>query len=97
MINEKELHHRLWLACFPIYFLGSYASAALQLHNKLRGIHGAKPLKMNSELASAAQQHAKQSASSGKMDVSGTDDGENLAMKCSSKGEMTVQEAIMHW
>ena len=68
----------------------------MDIHNKFRLIHDAEPLKESKDLTKEAQEHAEKAAKDGKLEPSDTNDGENLAMKCSKK-EMAADEAVIHW
>ncbi len=80
-----------------------YSKNGEEAHNVLRKVHGAKEMKMNSEMSKAAEEYAKKLASTGSFQHSSRDerkgDGENLAMKCTSeKGdEMSAEEATKNW
>ncbi len=80
-----------------------YAKTGTKAHNMLRKIHGVPPMKMNAEMSKSAEEYAKKLAASGSFQHSSKEerkgDGENLAMKCSSrKGEpMGAEDATKNW
>ncbi len=80
-----------------------YANTGTKAHNIFRKIHEAPDMKMNSEMSKSAEEYAKKLAASGSFQHSNRDerkgDGENLAMKCSSKkgADMTAEEATKNW
>ncbi len=80
-----------------------YAKNGEKAHNVFRKIHEAPDMKMNSEMSKSAEEYAKKLAASGSFQHSNRDerkgDGENLAMKCSSKkgADMTAEEATKNW
>ncbi len=80
-----------------------YAKNGEKAHNMLRKIHDAPGIKINSEMSKSAEEYAKKLAASGNFQHSSKDerkgDGENLAMKCSSKKgeEMGAEEATKNW
>ncbi len=80
-----------------------YAKNGEKAHNIFRKIHEAPDMKMNSEMSKSAEEYAKKLAASGSFQHSNRDerkgDGENLAMKCSSKkgADMTAEEATKNW
>ena len=61
-------------------------------------MHSANPLKLDYKMSIEAEEYAKKIAESGRLDHSGTEDGENIASVC-RKGNslMTGMEATDIW
>ena len=97
--TQKKIFIRyiLLVPIYKIFLLESFRKIALEIHNKLRRIHGANDLIESSDLNKKAQRHALNAAKSGVLEPTEEgDEGENLAVKCSTK-EMPGDEAILHW
>ena len=63
-----------------------------------RKIHKTPEMKLNEEMSKEAEEYAKKLAEEKKFQHSDSEDGENLAMGCSSKDEdLTAEEATEHW
>ena len=71
-----------------------YAKNGLEAHNKLRKIHGTPDLKINEEMTKEAADYAKKLADSGKVEHSGVDDSESLAMGCFKEDDEVSAEAV---
>ena len=82
---------------------GSFAERGLSAHNKFRKVHGAPEMKLDEEMTKSAEEYAKKIAQMGTLKHSSSDErsgnGENLAMKCSSReeDEMSAEEATKNW
>ena len=82
---------------------GSFAERGLKAHNKFRKVHGAPDMKLDEEMTKSAEKYAKKLADMGTLQHSSSSErsgnGENLAMKCSSREEdkMSAEEATKNW
>ena len=82
---------------------GDFAQNALKAHNKFRKVHGAPEMKLDEQMSKSAEEYAKKIAQMGTLKHSSSDErsgnGENLAMKCSSReeDEMSAEEATKNW
>ena len=73
---------------------------ALSIHNKLRAIHGAPPMKLNNEMCKNAEEWSKKISTTFTHAPSAerAGDGENLAYSCQSQlPESLVKDAIKNW
>ena len=70
---------------------------ALNVHNALRNIHGASPLKLSPKLSIAAENYARYLAETNRFEHAG-DIAENLAFSCNEEDRIpSVSEAIKDW
>ena len=70
----------------------------LDAHNKFRQLHGATPMKLNSEMSAEAKSYAAIIAKRGQLQHSDSKDGENLAYSCKQKAEGSpMKEATKNW
>ena len=75
-----------------------FADRGLLAHNKYREKHGTPPLTLDVEMSKEAEAYAKEIAKKGTLEHSKTEDGENLAMGCTSSGtKMSAEEATRNW
>ncbi len=59
-----------------------FQRSALETHNLYRRLHKVSPLKLNYGMSILAEQYARKIAQLGKLEHSGTEDGENIASVC---------------
>ncbi len=81
-----------------LLFLLVFQRSALETHNKYRRLHRVPALRMNYGMSVLAEQYAKKIAQLGKLEHSGTEDGENIASVCrKDKSYMSGTEATNVW
>lgn len=81
-------------------FLGKlvFEEAGLRAHNIFRKIHDVPGMKLDSVMCAEAKRYAEVIAAKGQLEHSSTEDGENLAMGCTSgKDVMSAEEATKNW
>ena len=76
-----------------------FAKKALKAHNIYRKVHKVPELKLNETMSKEAEEYAEKIAESMELKHSKSEDGENLALGCSSEeyDDLTAGEATMHW
>ena len=75
-----------------------FEEAGLRAHNIFRKVHNAPDLQLDKSMSAEAAEYAKVIAAKGNLEHSSTEDGENLAMGCTSgSSEMSAQEATKNW
>ena len=75
-----------------------FERSSLETHNMHRRMHGVRDLKLNYRMSIEAEEYARKIAQKGRLDHSGTDDGENIASVCrKGKSLMTGMEASNIW
>ena len=68
----------------------------LKKHNEYRRIHSAPDMKLDSSMSEAATRYAQELLRKGSLQHSETNDGENLAMRCSRNG-LSPEDAVKMW
>eukprot|EP00795_Rhopilema_esculentum_P001836 gene1836-16326_t len=71
-----------------------FGDKGLKAHNMYRKIHKTPEMKLNEKMSKEAEEYAKKLAEEKKFRHSDSEDGENLAMGCSSGGRVKVKTAL---
>lgn len=83
------------MKCFLI--VDAVNKIALNVHNALRKIHNAAPLKLSPKMSIAAENYARFLAETDRFEHA-ADIAENLAFSCNTEGRIpSVAEAIKDW
>lgn len=79
-------------------FLLEFERSSLETHNQYRRMHRANPLKLDYGMSIQAEQYARRIAQTGRLDHSGTEDGENIASVCrKQRSLMSGSESTDIW